>query len=160
MSDTTPVLETSIETTAASELWLDFLGLLYHTYYCAHSGHWNIKGASFAAWHTFLGDVYEFWYEQIDTVAEHIRASFPDTDLPTNLHVLLRRVQGDPTEGIELDGIGYFQAILVYQEAALSVLSALSELAEKDSDQASLDLATEITRGAKKLIWQTKSHLE
>lgn len=157
--DEETALQTSITVESPADLWLDFLGLVYHTYYCAHTGHWNIKGESFSAWHKFLGDVYEFWYDRVDVVAEHIRATFKDTDIPTNFQVLLSRVKGDPTQGMERDGIGYFQAILVYQEAAIAVLNALAELSTKLNDQASLDLVTETLRGAKKLVWQTRSHL-
>lgn len=154
------VLQTSIEASTACELWLDCLALIYHTYYCAHSGHWNIKGESFSSWHKFLNDAYDFWHDLADTVAEHIRATFKDTDIPNNFQALLSRVQGDPTEGIEHDGIGYFQALLVYQEAAATVFNTLAKTADAEGDQASLDLAATTLREVKKYIWQTRSHLE
>lgn len=160
MGNEQAVLQTKISAESSCDLWLDFLGLLYHTYYCAHSAHWNVKGAAFSAWHDFFKDAYEQWHERIDIVAEHIRSTYRDTDIPVNLHVLLRRVQGDPTEGIEHDGIGYFQALLVYQEGIVSVLKALIEMSEQEKAHASLDLATETLRDAEKLLWQTRSHLE
>lgn len=157
--ETEAVLQTSIEVSTTCDLWLDCLALIYHTYYCAHVGHWNITGESFSAWHKFLNDAYDFWHDLADTVAEHIRATFKE-DIPSNFQVLLHRVQGDPTADIEPDGLGYFQALLVYQEAAATVFDTLAKKADEEGDQASLDLAASTLREIKKYIWQTRSHLD
>lgn len=157
---TEAILKTEIVVDSSKDLWLDFLALIYHTYYCAHSAHWNVRGSSFGAWHEFFGDAYEYWQDKTDTVAEHIKATFDSTDIPPNFQTLLSRVQGDPTSGIELDGVGFFQALLVYQEAIVAVLKELYKVSSAKDDQASIDLITEILREVKKQLWQTKSHLQ
>jgi len=59
------------------------LGNTFVMYYKAHSYHWNITGADFYEYHTFLQSIYEEVYDAIDTTAEHIRQL--DAFAPTSL---------------------------------------------------------------------------
>jgi len=59
------------------------LGNTFVLYYKTHSYHWNITGADFYEYHTFLQNIYEEVYQAIDTTAEHIRAL--DAFAPTSL---------------------------------------------------------------------------
>lgn len=59
------------------------LGNTFVMYYKTHSYHWNITGADFYEYHTFLQSIYEEVYAAIDTTAEHIRQL--DAFVPTSL---------------------------------------------------------------------------
>jgi starvation-inducible DNA-binding protein len=59
------------------------LGNTFVLYYKTHSYHWNITGADFYEYHTFLQSIYEEVYDAIDTTAEHIRQL--DAFAPTSL---------------------------------------------------------------------------
>lgn len=59
------------------------LGNTFVMYYKTHSYHWNITGADFYEYHTFLQSIYEEVYDAIDTTAEHIRQL--DAFAPTSL---------------------------------------------------------------------------
>ena len=50
------------------------LGTTFGLYFKAHSYHWNIEGPDFAQYHGFLGDFYESVFDNVDPIAEHIRA--------------------------------------------------------------------------------------
>jgi starvation-inducible DNA-binding protein len=50
------------------------LGTTFGLYFKAHSYHWNIEGPDFAQYHGFLGDFYDSVFENVDPIAEHIRA--------------------------------------------------------------------------------------
>lgn len=43
-------------------------------YLKAHNYHWNIEGSNFPQYHEFLSDFYESVFDQVDPIAEHIRA--------------------------------------------------------------------------------------
>jgi len=43
-------------------------------YLRVHGYHWNIEGSNFPQYHNFLGDLYESIFDQVDPIAEHIRA--------------------------------------------------------------------------------------
>lgn len=42
-------------------------------YLKAQNYHWNVEGANFPQYHSFLGDLYEEVYSSVDTMAELIR---------------------------------------------------------------------------------------
>lgn len=42
-------------------------------YLKAQNYHWNVEGANFPQYHSFLGDLYEEVYSSVDTIAELIR---------------------------------------------------------------------------------------
>jgi starvation-inducible DNA-binding protein len=50
------------------------LGTTFGLYFKAHSYHWNVEGPDFAQYHDFLGNFYESVYDNVDPIAEHLRA--------------------------------------------------------------------------------------
>jgi starvation-inducible DNA-binding protein len=50
------------------------LGTNFVLYLKAHNYHWNIEGANFPQYHSFLDSFYNSVWLQTDTIAEHIRA--------------------------------------------------------------------------------------
>jgi starvation-inducible DNA-binding protein len=50
------------------------LGTNFVLYLKAHNYHWNIEGANFPQYHSFLDNFYNSVWLQTDTIAEHIRA--------------------------------------------------------------------------------------
>ncbi len=50
------------------------LGTNFVLYLKAHNYHWNIEGANFPQYHSFLDNFYNSVWAQTDTIAEHIRA--------------------------------------------------------------------------------------
>lgn len=59
------------------------LGTNFGLYFKAHSFHWNIEGADFVQYHTFLGDFYTAVWNNTDLIAEKIRML--DGYAPANL---------------------------------------------------------------------------
>ena len=49
------------------------LGTNFALYLKAHNYHWNIEGADFPQYHSFLDSFYNSVWEQSDDIAEHIR---------------------------------------------------------------------------------------
>ena len=50
------------------------LGTNFALYLKAHGYHWNIEGPNFPQYHDFLNNLYTSLFEQIDPIAEHLRA--------------------------------------------------------------------------------------
>lgn len=50
------------------------LATVFAFYLKAHYFHWNVEGPTFPYLHSFFGDVYEATFEEVDGLAEHIRA--------------------------------------------------------------------------------------
>jgi len=46
----------------------------FHLYFRAHVFHWNVTGILFTQLHDFFGKIYIQTWEELDTIAEHIRA--------------------------------------------------------------------------------------
>ena len=65
------------------------LGTNFGLYFKAHTFHWNVEGPDFAQYHEFLGDFYQSVFENVDPIAEHIRAlgSYAPTSLPRMLEL-------------------------------------------------------------------------
>ena len=57
-------------TSELSELQADVTVL----YFKAHGYHWNVEGPDFKQYHNFFGEIYGAANEDLDSVAEHIRA--------------------------------------------------------------------------------------
>lgn len=49
------------------------LGTNFGLYFKTHSFHWNIEGADFVQYHTYLGELYDAVYANVDIIAEKIR---------------------------------------------------------------------------------------
>lgn len=49
------------------------LGTNFGLYFKSHSFHWNIEGADFVQYHTYLGDFYTAVWGNTDIIAEKIR---------------------------------------------------------------------------------------
>lgn len=50
------------------------LGTTFGLYFKTHSYHWNVEGPDFAQYHDFLGNLYQAIFNNVDPIAEHIRA--------------------------------------------------------------------------------------
>ena len=46
----------------------------YFFYFKAHTFHWNVTGPNFPQYHEFFGTVYEQVFDNLDPIAEQIRA--------------------------------------------------------------------------------------
>ena len=49
------------------------LGTNFALYFKMHTYHWNIEGADFIQYHTYLGDLYTQLWNNTDTISEKIR---------------------------------------------------------------------------------------
>ena len=65
------------------------LGTNFGLYFKVHSFHWNIEGPDFVQYHTYLGELYESIYDNVDVIAEKIRmlGSFAPTGLSRMLEL-------------------------------------------------------------------------
>ena len=65
------------------------LGTNFGLYFKSHSFHWNIEGADFVQYHTYLGDLYTVLHGNVDIIAEKIRmlGAFAPTGLSRMLEL-------------------------------------------------------------------------
>ncbi|NBW20922.1 MAG: DNA starvation/stationary phase protection protein [Caulobacteraceae bacterium] len=63
------------------------LGTNFALYYKAHSYHWNVEGPDFPQYHKFLKKLYSAIFENVDNIAEQIRAL--DSYAPASLSRIL-----------------------------------------------------------------------
>ena len=77
-------------------------------YFKAHTYHWNVEGPDFKQYHDLFLDVYSQAFDEVDTIAEHIRAidryaptslseiatlsSIPQDDMPTDALSMVKRL--------------------------------------------------------------------
>lgn len=74
------------------------LGTNFGLYFKAHTFHWNVEGADFPEYHSFLGDFYDSVFDQTDDIAEHIRQL--NSYAPTSLSRMLELSDVEETDSI------------------------------------------------------------
>ncbi len=123
----------------------------------AQNFHWNVKGMSFGSLHKLFGKIYKDHDEGIDDMAERVKA-------------LGGHAEGRYAQYLHLSSIeesdGHLSAVemiaqLMGDERTLSTTyRSLAELAEKNNDLATSDMAIKRAEAHDKFAWMLAAHLE
>jgi starvation-inducible DNA-binding protein len=129
----------------------------YTLYLKTQNYHWNVTGPMFTTLHTLFETQYTELAAAVDEVAERIRAlgSFAPGSL--NAFSKLAAVKEETGRPPAKEMI---QNLAGDQDTLSDSARAVIEAAEKNGDQASVDLATRRQEAHQKNAWMLRSHLE
>jgi starvation-inducible DNA-binding protein len=126
-------------------------------YFKAHSFHWNVTGKDFPQLHKFFGKIYEDVFENIDSLAEHLRAL--NAPAPMNLSTILASSKimenKDPLTAMEM-----VAALEADNTKVLAGLLACAKMAEAADEIGLNDFLTQLYDEHKKLAWMLSSTLK
>lgn len=115
--ETNPVVATMKETLASA----------FTLYLKSQNFHWNVKGPHFSEYHEFFGKYYNFVYEQVDKIAEQIRAL--DAAAPGSMVEFIKTTK--IAEAQEIDSAEeMFSSLASDNQTMINVLTAATEVAE------------------------------
>ncbi|HEX5042293.1 MAG TPA: DNA starvation/stationary phase protection protein [Candidatus Polarisedimenticolaceae bacterium] len=129
----------------------------YTLYLKTQNYHWNVTGPMFTTLHTLFETQYTELAAAVDEVAERIRAlgSFAPGSL--GAFSKLAAVEEETGRPPAKDMI---RNLATDQDTVSRSARAVIEAAEKNGDQASVDLATRRQEAHQKNAWMLRSHLE
>lgn len=123
----------------------------------AKLAHWNVKGPNFEGLHELFEEVAQAAYRFADDLAE--RAAQLGGVADATVQVVAGRTTLGPYPLDIFEGRAHVHALSTALAGfARHMRSAISETADLD-DEVSVDLVTEISRAADKLLWMVEAHL-
>lgn len=126
-------------------------------YFKAHSFHWNVVGKDFPQLHEFFGKVYEGVFDNMDRLAEQIRAL--DAMAPMNLASLIAK-SGIAENNNNLGPMEMVSALAADNTKILAGLLACAKLAEAANEPGLENYLTELFDAHKKFGWMFNSILK
>jgi len=122
-----------------------------------HGQHWRVVGMDFMQLHLFYDTLYDSLLENIDTVAERIRAlgGFPNSAMSEYLAIAtIPEIIGLllPEEGLSM--------LLDNYEATMRSLRDLNALATKFSDAATANMVGDLIEVGEKQTWFIRAHID
>lgn len=126
-------------------------------YFKAHSFHWNVVGKDFPQLHGFFGGVYEAVFDNVDRLAEEIRAL--DATAPMNLATLLSEATVMENKST-LDGMGMVAVLAADNQKILSGLLACQKMAEAANQVGLANYLQDLYDSHKKFAWQFSAILK
>ena len=129
----------------------------YTLYLMTHNFHWNVKGPMFNTLHAMFMQQYTEQWNALDLIAERIRAlghPAPGTYKEFVKLASIKEVDGVP-KALEM-----VRQLVAAQEAVARTARTLVPVAEKASDQPTLDLLTQRMDVHEKTAWMLRSLLE
>jgi len=146
------------DTAAVAELLNKLLADLNVLYTKARNAHWNIEGADFHAQHIFFEGIYDGLAENIDDVAERVRAI--GHYAIGSLKEFLQVTQLSEDKSAKNDSKSYIKILLNDYESLIITLRENVELAEKHGDAVTEDFFVELMGSFEKTAWMLRSHLK
>jgi starvation-inducible DNA-binding protein len=129
----------------------------YTLYLTTHKFHWNVTGPMFNALHQMFEGQYTELAEAVDLIAERIRAlGFPAPGSYKEFEKLTSLKQPENVPSAE----GMIQQLLTCHEGVAKTARSVVPLADKASDESSLDLLTQRLQIHEKTAWMLRSLLE
>lgn len=101
----------------------ELLDSVFNLYMKFQNYHWNVQGQSFAEYHEFFGDLYEFAYNNVDKIAEQIRT----LGYKANLFDV-----GTESINSELNSIGMMLDIVQDMKRTREIATMAAEYAESE----------------------------
>ena len=126
-------------------------------YFKSHSFHWNVIGKDFPQYHDFFGKVYEGVFDNIDRLAEEIRAL--NAPAPMNLASLVADASISENKDA-LDGIAMVRALASDNDKILAGLLACQKMAEAADEVGLANFLQDLFDGHKKFGWMFNSILK
>lgn len=124
--------------------------------------HWNMKGASFRSYHTFLEDLYNGLIEDIDSIAERIRDldERPIGSLKGCLEH--NRIKEQDEEKPLPDAKGMFTALLDDNAEIIRQIRTDLETMDKEGskDFGTSNFLEDMIEKKEKVTWMIRAHLE
>ena len=122
-----------------------------------HQAHWNVEGADFFALHKAFQEQYEYLFEEIDELAERVRAL--DAYALGGLSTMARTAQMEefrtPTPHKD-----YAAGLIVAHEKWIDDATRLRDQAGSASDLQTQDLLIKGLEWHEKTVWMLKSYLK
>lgn len=126
-------------------------------YFKAHSFHWNVTGSNFSEYHAFFATVYEAVFDNIDRLAEEIRAL--DATAPKSLMELIG-VASIAENKADLDARSMVAALASDNEKILAGLLSCQKMAEAANEVGLANFLQDLFDSHKKFRWMFKSILK
>ena len=126
-------------------------------YFKSHSFHWNVVGKDFPQYHEFFGKVYETVFDNLDRLAEEIRAL--DAPAPMNLATLIANATISENKNA-LSGIEMVSSLSADNQKILAGLLACQKMAEAANEVGLANFLQDLFDGHKKFGWMFNSILK
>ena len=126
-------------------------------YFKAHSFHWNVVGSDFPEYHEFFSKVYEGVFDNVDRLAEQIRAL--DAMAPMNLASLIANASISENNN-NLGAMEMVSALAADNTKILAGLLACQKMAEAANEVGLANFLQDLFDGHKKFGWMFKSILK
>ena len=126
-------------------------------YFKAHSFHWNVVGKDFPQLHEFFGKVYEGVFDNMDRLAEQIRAL--DAMAPMNLASLVANSNLAENKN-NLGAMEMVSALAADNTKILAGLLACQKMAEAANEVGLANFLQDLFDGHKKFGWMFNSILK
>ena len=123
----------------------------------AQNYHWNVTGMAFGALHDLFQKIYEDHFEAQDDLSERIKAL--DGHAEGRLSEHLKRAKIEECDG-KVDAETMVKTLAADQETLAGTLSAVAEIAEKNGDLLTQDLAIARGQTHEKFAWMLRAHLK
>ncbi|MDR2208156.1 MAG: DNA starvation/stationary phase protection protein [Azoarcus sp.] len=129
----------------------------YTLYLTTHNFHWNVTGPMFNTLHQMFEGQYTELAEAVDLIAERIRAlGFPAPGSYKEFEKLTSLKQPENVP----DAVAMIRQLLSNHEGVAKTARSVVPLADKASDEPTLDLLTQRLQVHEKTAWMLRSLLE
>ncbi|PKO59803.1 MAG: DNA starvation/stationary phase protection protein [Betaproteobacteria bacterium HGW-Betaproteobacteria-19] len=129
----------------------------YTLYLTTHNFHWNVTGPMFNTLHLMFEAQYNELALAVDLIAERIRAlGFP---APATYREFQKLTSMSEPEGVP-SATEMIRLLVQGQEAVVRTARSVAPLADKVSDEPTLDLLTQRMQVHEKTAWMLRSLLE
>ena len=129
----------------------------YTLYLMTHNFHWNVTGPQFNSLHMMFMDQYTEQWNALDVIAERIRAlGFPAPGTYKEFQKLTSMAE---PEGVP-NAQEMIRLLVQGQEAVVKTARSIAPIADKASDEPTLDLLTQRMQVHEKTAWMLRSLLE
>lgn len=133
------------------------LASTYSLYLKTQNFHWHVTGPLFHSLHRMFEEQYNELAEAVDRLAERIRSL--GAAAPATFSQFLKLSSVHEEEGIPTS-LDMVHKLLADHEKVISELEALMPVAQKHSDEATLDLLIQRTETHQKTAWMLRSSCE
>lgn len=127
------------------------LATTFTVYRDTHLAHFNVRGPSFAQWHTMLEGQYDEQWQAVDVVAERIRALG---------HLVTQEALAAGPSKLPTDGQGMLGFLLGANREAAAQWERLFEACEAAGDHATADLCNQRVAAHQKHAWMLEATLD
>ncbi len=121
-----------------------------------HNFHWNVTGPLFQSLHTLFEGQYNELFLAVDTIAERIRSLDEKALGSYKQFQEVSKIKDSQETKYKL----MIKELIDSNQLAVSTAQEVVELAQKEKDEATADLAIERIAVHQKNIWMLKVHLE